>query len=201
MIAARGYAVATINFHGSSGFGIGFQDAIRGHWGEIPGEDIERGLDYIFTRYTFIDSTRVAAIGRSYGGYIVNWLNGHSRRFSCLVAHSGSFNKTAAWGTTEELWFPEWEFHGLPWERREIYAANSPAQYADQMRTPTLIIHGQKDYRVDLSEGLQAYTALRRQGVDARFLTYTDEGHHIHGAEAWTLMWEEIFAWLTRFIG
>ncbi|MCK4305409.1 MAG: S9 family peptidase [Candidatus Eisenbacteria sp.] len=200
MIAAQGYVVATINFHGSAGFGIAFQDAIREHWGDIPGEDVERGLDYIFAHYDFVDSTRVAAIGRSYGGYLVNWLNGCSRRFRCFVSHSGSYDEAAAWGTTEELWFPEWEFRGPPWEYRDLYAANSPASFAGQMRTPTLIIHGQRDYRVDLSNGLQIYAVLQRQGTTARFLTYPKEGHHIHDPRAWRFMWKEIFSWLGRFL-
>ncbi|MFC1573179.1 S9 family peptidase, partial [Candidatus Eisenbacteria bacterium] len=200
MIAAQGYAVATVNFHGSAGFGITFQDAIRGHWGDVPGEDVERGLDYIFANYDFVDSTRVAAIGRSYGGYLANWLNGHSQRFRCLVAHSGGFDEATGWGTTEELWFPEWEFGGVPWEHTEVYAANSPSSAAAQMRTPTLIIHGQRDYRVDLSDGLQVYTVLRRQGVDARFLTFDHQGHHIHDPESWKLMWNEIFGWLARYL-
>jgi dipeptidyl aminopeptidase/acylaminoacyl peptidase len=116
------------------------------------------------------------------------------------VAHSGPFDEFSGYGSTEELWFPEWEFYGTPWEQRDLYQANSPSTYAAQMRTPTLIIHGQRDYRVNLSEGLFAYTVLKRQGTAARFLTYPDEGHHIHGPQAWRLMWKEIFAWLRRFL-
>ncbi|MBD3237327.1 MAG: prolyl oligopeptidase family serine peptidase, partial [Candidatus Eisenbacteria bacterium] len=200
MIAARGYAVATINFHGSAGFGIAFQDAIRGNWGEIPGEDVRRGLEQILARFPFVDEERVAAIGRSYGGYLVNWLNGHSDRFQCLVTHSGGFDEAAGWGTTEELWFPEWEFLGPPWAQWEIYRRNSPATYAERMRTPTLVIHGQRDYRVDLSDGLQTYATLKRQQVPARFLTFAEEGHHIHDPESWLLMWQEIFGWLHRHL-
>jgi dipeptidyl aminopeptidase/acylaminoacyl peptidase len=201
MIAAQGFAVATVNFHGSAGYGFAFQDAIRGHWGGLPGEDVARGLDHILANYDFVDPERIAAIGRSYGGYLVNWLNGHSTRFDCLVAHSGSFDEAAGWGTTEELWFPEWEFLGPPWEQWDTYRANSPATYAAQMRTPTLVIHGQRDYRVDLSDGLQTYATLKRQGVAARFLTYPEEGHHIHQPDSWLLMWREIFGWLHRYLG
>lgn len=201
MIAAQGYVVATVNFHGSAGYGIAFQDAIRGRWGEVPGEDVARGLDHILAHYDFVDPTRVAAIGRSYGGFLVNWLNGHSARFGCFVAHSGSFDEAAGWGTTEELWFPEWEFHGPPWERWDVYRENSPATHAARMRTPVLVIHGQRDYRVDLSDGLQLYSTLRRQGVAARFLTFPDEGHHIHQPDAWLFMWREIFGWLKRHMG
>ncbi|MBU1698932.1 MAG: S9 family peptidase [Candidatus Eisenbacteria bacterium] len=200
MIAAQGYAVATINFHGSAGFGIDFQDAIRGHWGDIPGQDIRLGLDYILEHYGNIDPYRIAAIGRSYGGYIVNWLNGQTDRFSCFVSHSGSFDETAGWGTTDELWFPEWEFSGPPWVQPETYRANSSSSFAHRMRTPTLIIHGQRDYRVDLSDGLQTYSTLKRQGIDARFLTFPDEGHHILHPKSWLLMWDEIFGWLDRYL-
>ena len=200
MIAAKGYAVATINFHGSSGYGAAFKEAIRGHWGDVPGEDVARGMDYILEHFGYVDAARIGAIGRSYGGYLANWLNGHSTHFRCFVAHSGSFDKVASWGTTEELWFPEWEFYGAPWDSPEIYAANSPSEAATKMRTPTLFIHGQRDYRVDLSSSLAGYAALRRQGVPARFLTFPDEGHHIHDPDAWLQMWGEIFGWLGRHL-
>ena len=134
--------------------------------GPLSGEDVERGLDYILSQYDFVDPTRIAAIGRSYGGYLANWLNGHSDRFCCFVSHSGEFDGRAAWGTTDELWFPEWEFLGTPWETSEVYRANSPSSASDRMRTPTLIIHGQRDFRVDLSDGLQMYATLRRWVAD-----------------------------------
>ncbi len=200
MLAAAGYVVATVNFHGSTGFGIGFQDAIRRQWGTVPAEDVERGLDHLLAHYPRIDPGRIAAIGRSYGGYLVNWLNGHSDRFQCLVAHSGPSNEYAGWGTTEELWFPEWEFGSVPWEHARVYWDNSPLEAAAAMRTPTLIVHGQRDYRVDLSEGLQVYTTLRRQGVPARFLTFENEGHHIKDAAAWLFMWREVLGWLDRYL-
>ncbi len=201
MIAAAGYAVATVNFHGSIGYGIEFQDRIRNMWGYLPPEDVEKGLDYLLATYDFIDPERVAAIGRSFGGFLVNSLNGRSDRFRCFVAHSGSFNEVAAWGSTEELWFPEWEFTGTPMERLDTYWANSPVSRAESMHTPTLVIHGQKDFRVDLSDGLMTYTTLRRQGVRARFLTYPNQGHHIHDPDSWRLMWREILNWLDLFVG
>ncbi len=200
MLAAQGYAVAAINFHGSTGFGIEFQDAIRGHWGDVPGEDIERGVAFILDHLPQVDPARIGAIGRSYGGFLANWLNGHSSRFRCIVAHSGSSNEYAAWGSTEELWFPEWEFGGPPWEHADVYWANSPLRAAKTMRTPTLLIHGQRDYRVDLSESLQTYATLRRQGVRARFLTFEDQGHHIQDPRSWLFMWQELFGWLDEYL-
>ena len=126
LFAANGYVVVFINFHGSPGYGQKFIDAINGDWGGAPFEDLMKGLDYAEQHYPFIDKDRECALGASYGGYMINWILGHTDRFKCLVSHDGMFNTTSAWGTTEELWFPEWEFKGTPYTNREMYDKWSP---------------------------------------------------------------------------
>src|ERR1017187_3487936 len=153
LFAANGYVVIMINFHGSTGYGQKFIDAINGDWGGAPFEDLMKGLDYAEKTYPFIDKNRECALGASYGGYAINWILGHTDRFKCLVSHDGMFNAESAWGTTEELWFNNWEFKGTPYDNRACYQKWSPHQYAKNFKTPTLVIHGQRDYRLDVSEG------------------------------------------------
>ena len=124
--------------------------------------------------YPFIDKNREAALGASYGGYMANWILGHTNRFKCIVSHDGTFNTESVYGTTEELWFPEWDFNGPPWKNREMYRKFSPHLFADKFKTPTLVIHGQNDYRLDVSEGFQLFTTLNDWGFHRRcciFLT------------------------------
>ena len=168
-----------INFHGSTGYGQKFIDAINGDWGGAPFEDLMKGLDYAEEHYAFIDKTRECALGASYGGYAINWILGHTDRFKCLVSHDGMFNAESAWGTTEELWFNDWEFKGTPYDNRARYQKWSPHQYAKNFKTPTLVIHGQRDYRLDVSEGLQLFTTLQMEGVPSKMLYFPDEGHWV----------------------
>src|SRR2546427_242205 len=159
LFAANGYVVVMINFHGSTGYGQKFIDAINGDWGGAPFEDLMKGLDYVEEHYGFIDKARECALGASYGGYMTNWILGHTNRFKCIVTHDGMFNTTSAWGTTEELWFNEWEFRGTPYTNRDLYRKWSPHLFATNFKTPTLVIHGQLDYRLDVSEGFQLSAA------------------------------------------
>ncbi len=165
LFAANGYVVIMINFHGSTGYGQKFIDAINGDWGGAPFEDLMKGLDYAEKTYPFIDKDRECALGASYGGYMANWVLGHTDRFKCIVTHDGMFNAESAWGTTEELWFNDWEFKGTPYDNRASYEKWSPHQYAKNFKTPTLVIHGQRDYRLDVSEGFQLFTTLQMEGV------------------------------------
>ena len=167
---SSGYVVIMINFHGSTGYGQKFIDDINGDWGGAPFEDLMKGLDYAEEHYGFIDKTRECALGASYGGYMANWVLGHTDRFKCIVTHDGMFNAESAWGTTEELWFNDWEFKGTPYDNRAMYEKWSPHQYAKNFKTPTLVIHGQKDYRLDVSEGLQLFTTLQMEGVPSEML-------------------------------
>jgi dipeptidyl aminopeptidase/acylaminoacyl peptidase len=200
MFAAPGYVVATVNFHGSTGYGQDFTDSISGHWGDYPYEDLMKGLDYVLATYPFLDERRVAAAGASYGGYMIYWIATHTRRFNCLISHDGVYDAESMYGSTEELWFPEWEFRGTPWTNRELYTRWSPQNYSQNLATPMLIVHGQLDYRVDLSQGLQAFTAMRRQDLPARFLYFPDEGHWVLKPRNRRLWWGEVLGWLDRYL-
>src|SRR5262249_6983735 len=180
LFAATGnYVVVMINFHGSTGYGQEFTDSISGDWGGKPYIDLMKGLDYVENTYPFIDKNREAALGASYGGWMANWLLGHTDRFKCIVSHDGTFNTESMYGTTEELWFPEWEFKGPPWKQRELYRKFSPHLFADKFKTPTLVVHGQNDYRLDVSEGFQLFTTLQRLKVSSKMLYFPDEGHWV----------------------
>ena len=196
---SRGYVVIMINFHGSTGYGQKFIDAINGDWGGAPFEDLMKGLDYAEEHYAFIDKTRECALGASYGGYMANWVLGHTDRFKCIVTHDGMFNAESAWGTTEELWFNNWEFQGTPYDNRAMYEKWSPHQYAKNFKTPTLVIHGQRDYRLDVSEGLQLFTTLQMEGVTSKMLYFPDEGHWVLKPQNSRLWYETVNAWVDQW--
>jgi dipeptidyl aminopeptidase/acylaminoacyl peptidase len=194
-----GYVVIMINFHGSTGYGQKFIDAINGDWGGAPFEDLMKGLDYAEKTYPFIDKNRECALGASYGGYMINWILGHTDRFKCLVSHDGMFNAESAWGTTEELWFNDWEFKGTPYDNRASYEKWSPHQYAKNFKTPTLVIHGQRDYRLDVSEGLQLFTTLQMEGVPSEMLYFPDEGHWVLKPQNSELWYKSVNDWVDRW--
>jgi dipeptidyl aminopeptidase/acylaminoacyl peptidase len=196
---SSGYVVIMINFHGSTGYGQKFIDAINGDWGGAPFEDLMKGLDYAEEHYGFIDKTRECALGASYGGYMANWILGHTDRFKCIVSHDGMFNAESAWGTTEELWFNDWEFKGTPYDNRASYEKWSPHQYAKNFKTPTLVIHGQRDYRLDVSEGFQLFTTLQMEGVPSKMLYFPDEGHWVQKPQNSKLWYETVNAWVDRW--
>jgi dipeptidyl aminopeptidase/acylaminoacyl peptidase len=197
--ASSGYVVIMINFHGSTGYGQKFIDAINGDWGGAPFEDLMKGLDYAEQTYPFIDKTRECALGASYGGYAINWILGHTDRFKCLVSHDGMFNAESAWGTTEELWFNNWEFKGTPYDNRESYVKWSPHQYAKNFKTPTLVIHGQRDYRLDVSEGFQLFTTLQMEGVPSKMLYFPDEGHWVLKPQNSQLWYKTVSDWVDQW--
>jgi dipeptidyl aminopeptidase/acylaminoacyl peptidase len=197
--AGHGYAAIMIDFHGSTGYGQAFTDAIRDDWGGAPYEDLMKGLDAALAKYPFLDKDRMAALGASYGGYMINWLNGKTDRFKALVCHDGNLDETFAYYETEELWFPEWEHKGLPWENPDGYARQSPISLVKNWKTPTLVIHGGKDYRIVDAQGLATFTALQRRGIPSRFLYFPEENHWIlkpAHAKRWT---EEVLAWIDKF--
>ncbi len=200
LFAANGYVVVMINFHGSTGYGQKFIDAINGDWGGAPFEDLMKGLDYAEKTYPFIDKDRECALGASYGGYMINWVLGHTGRFKCLVSHDGMFNAESAWGTTEELWFNEWEFKGTPWTNRDMYRKWSPHLSATNFKTPTLVVHGQLDYRLDVSEGLQLFTTLQRLGVPSKMLYFPDEGHWVLKPQSSQLWWKTVNDWVDHWV-
>jgi dipeptidyl aminopeptidase/acylaminoacyl peptidase len=196
---SSGYVVIMINFHGSTGYGQKFIDAINGDWGGAPFEDLMKGLDYAEKTYPFIDKDRECALGASYGGYMINWILGHTDRFKCLVSHDGMFNAESAWGTTEELWFNDWEFKGTPYDNRASYEKWSPHQYAKNFKTPTLVIHGQRDYRLDVSEGLQLFTTLQMEGVPSKMLYFPDEGHWVLKPQNSQLWYKTVNDWVDQW--
>ena len=198
---SSGYVVIMINFHGSTGYGQKFIDAINGDWGGAPYEDLMKGLDYAEKTYSFIDKDRECALGASYGGYMINWILGHTDRFKCLVSHDGMFNAESAWGTTEELWFNDWEFKGAPYDNRASYEKWSPHQYAKNFKMPTLVIHGQRDYRLDVSEGLQLFTTLQMEGVPSKMLYFPDEGHWVLKPQNSQLWYKTVNDWVDQWIG
>jgi len=201
LFAANGYVVIMINFHGSTGYGQNFIDAINGDWGGAPFEDLMKGLDYAEQHYSFIHKDRECALGASYGGYMTNWILGHTNRFLCIVTHDGMFNTESAYGATEELWFPEWEFKGTPWTNREMYRKWSPHLSASSFKTPTLVVHGQLDYRLDVSQGFDLFTALQRQGIPSKMLYFPDEGHWVLKPQNSQLWYKTVNDWVDEWAG
>lgn len=203
MFAARGYVVAMVNFRGSKGYGQDWCDAVSKNWGGGPYQDLMTGLDYILETFSFIDETRIAAAGASYGGFMINWIAGHTNRFNVLVSHAGVYDQVSMYGATEELWFPEWEFGGTPYHNPELYKKWSPSTYAKQFsefKIPTLVIHGQHDYRVPVTQGFQMFTALQRLNVPSRLIYFPDETHFISKPQNAKLWWNEVFNWIEKWI-
>jgi dipeptidyl aminopeptidase/acylaminoacyl peptidase len=200
LFAATGnYVVVMINFHGSTGYGQKFTDSISGDWGGKPYVDLMKGLDYVEKTYPFIDKNREAALGASYGGYMANWLLGHTHRFKCMVSHDGMFNAESAYGTTEELWFPNWEFKGPPWKNHELYRKWSPHEYAANFKTPTLVVHGQLDYRLDVSNGFDLFTTLQVLKVPSKMLYFPDEGHWVLKPQNSRLWYKTVNDWVDQW--
>jgi dipeptidyl aminopeptidase/acylaminoacyl peptidase len=182
VFASAGYVVFAPNPRGSTGYGQKFVDEISGDWGGKVYTDIMNGVADV-AAMPYIDKDRIGAAGASFGGYMIDWIEGHNSdprfQFKALVSHDGVFNLTSMYGATEELWFPEWEFKGTPWTNPEMYARFSPHMFVKNFKTPMLIIHSEKDYRVPVTEGLQLFTALQRQGVESKLLYFPDENHWV----------------------
>jgi dipeptidyl aminopeptidase/acylaminoacyl peptidase len=198
LFAAHGFVVAMPNFRGSTGYGQKFTDAITHHWGDLPFDDVMAYTDALGKK-AYVDPHRICAAGASYGGYLINWIMGHTDRYRCLISHDSLFDLESFWGSTEELWFPEWELGGTPWESREMYRRWSPALAIEHAKTPTLVVHGSLDYRVPLSEGLQLFTSLRRQGVPARLVNFPDEGHWVLKPKDFVFWFDQMFKWLDQY--
>jgi len=197
--AGRGYAVVFIDFHGSTGYGQAFTDAIRGDWGGAPYDDLMMGLDHALGKYPWLDKNRLAALGASYGGYMINWIHGKTNRFKALVCHDGNLDERMAYFDTEELWFPEWEHGGTPWDKPEGYQKHNPIDLVKNWSTPTLVIHGGHDYRVVDTQGMSTFTALQRKGVPSRFIHFPDENHWVVKPQNSKLWHDEVLAWLDRW--
>ena len=201
LFAAMGYVVVAPNFHGSTGYGQPFTDSISKDWGGKPYQDVMASLDAVATKVPEADASRACAAGGSYGGYMVNWLLGQTgTRFRCFVSHAGLYDMKAFYGATEEIWFPEWDFGGPYWVTEEFYEKFSPSSYAGQFKTPTLVIHGELDFRVPVTQAMQLYTALQRQGVPSRFLHFPDEAHFVAKPANARLWWDTIEAWFATYL-
>ena len=199
IFASRGYVILMPNPRGSSGFGQKFVEEISRDWAGKVYTDIMNGVD-AFAALPYVDANRLGAAGGSYGGYMVNWILGHSDRFKALVSHAGLFNLHSMYGGTEELWFPEWEFGGNPWDNPELYDRWSPGRFVKNFKTPTLVSHGELDYRVPISEGMQLFTALQRRGVPSRFLYFPDEGHWVLKPQNTKLWFDTVGDWFDRWL-
>jgi len=198
--AAAGYAALMVDFHGSTGYGQAFTDAIREDWGGKPLEDLKRGMEAALDRNRWMDGERACALGASYGGYMINWIAGNwPDGFRCLVNHDGVFDQRIMYFGTEELWFPEWENGGPYWRNANEYERFNPALHVDRWKTPMLVIHGGLDYRVPLEHGIGAFTALQRQGIPSRFLFFPDENHWVLSPANGILWHDTVLAWLARW--
>jgi dipeptidyl aminopeptidase/acylaminoacyl peptidase len=198
--AGAGYAAVMIDFHGSTGYGQAFTDAINGDWGGAPYEDLMKGLDHALKAYPFLDKDRVGALGASYGGYMINWIAGQTDRFKCLVNHDGNLDEKMAYFDTEELWFPEWEHGGTPWSNPKGYAKHNPVDFVQNWKTPMLVIHGGKDYRVVDTQGMSTFTVLQRRGIPSKFLYFPDENHWVL-KPANSILWHDtVLGWLDRWL-
>ena len=206
LFAANGYVVVMINPRGSTGYGQAVVEEVSGDWGGKPFTDLMTGLDYAEQHYPFIDKSRECALGASYGGFMANWILGHTARFKCIVSHDGMFNAESAFGTTEEDWFNIWEFKGHPWDYygkpddENPFRKWSPSYYAKNFKTPTLVVHGQLDYRLDVSEGLQLFDTLQLLGVPSKMLYFPDEGHWVLKPQNSQLWYKTVNDWVDQWV-
>ena len=199
--SGQGYAVVTINFHGSTGYGQAFTDSISGDWGGKPLVDLQKGLAAALERYEWLDAERVCGLGASYGGYMVNWIAGNwNEAFRCLVNHDGIFDNRSMTYTTEELWFDEWEMGGTHFEHPEGFEAHNPVNHVAQWSVPMLVVHGQLDYRVPVEQGIATFTALQRRGIESQFLYFPDENHWVLKPQN-SIQWHDtVNNWLERWL-
>ena len=199
-LSAGKYAVVSIDFHGSTGYGQAFVDSINQDWGGKPLVDLQKGLDAALDKYPELAGDRICALGASYGGFMMNWIQGHwSDRFDCIVNHDGVFDQRSMYYTTEELWFPEWEFGGPYYDVPENYERWNPVNFVKNWKTPMLVIHGLKDYRVPPGQGIGAFTALQRQGIPSKLLVFPEENHWVLNGENSIRWHNEVHEWLDRW--
>jgi dipeptidyl aminopeptidase/acylaminoacyl peptidase len=198
--AGQGFAVVTVNFHGSTGYGQAFTDSISGDWGGKPLEDLKAGWKAALDKYSFLDGDRACALGASYGGYMVYWIAGvWNQPWKCLVDHDGVFDARMMYYATEELWFEEKENGGTQFEHPENYERFNPINHVKDWRVPMLVVHGGQDFRIPITQGLGAFTALQRRGIPSEFLTFPDENHWVLKPQN-SVMWHEtVNAWLKRW--
>jgi dipeptidyl aminopeptidase/acylaminoacyl peptidase len=200
VFAAAGYVVVMPNPRGSTGYGQKFVDEINNDWGGRAFDDIMAVADYIVSDLPFADASKMTAAGGSYGGYMIDWILGHTQRFKALISHDGVYNLTSEFGATEELWFPLWEYGGTPWDKPENYAKWSPNNFVQEFHTPTLVIHGEQDFRVPLNQGLELFTALQMQKVPSKLLLFPDEGHWVLKPQNSVLWYKTFIDWMDSWV-
>ncbi len=167
----------------------------------MPYRDLMKGLEVALDRFSYIDKDRLAAAGASYGGYMINWIAGHDHPFKALVSHNGVYNLTSMAGTTEELWFTEWEFGGNLYDHPELYEKWSPHRLAKNFKAPMLVIHSELDYRVPLNQGIELFTAHQRQGIPSQWLYFPDEDHFVNKPKNARMWWGTLSTWVSKYIG
>lgn len=199
VFASAGYVVAMVNPRGSVGYGQAFTDAVNHDWGGVPYDDIMAVTDRV-AKLSYVDPDRMVAAGGSYGGYMIDWILGHTTRFKALISHDGVYDLRSEAEATEELWFPIWEFSGMPWDNPEMYVRWSPSMFAKEFKTPTLVIHGELDFRVPYTQGLQLFTALQLQKVPSQLLIFPDEGHWVLKPQNSMLWYKTFIDWLDRWV-
>jgi dipeptidyl aminopeptidase/acylaminoacyl peptidase len=200
LICSPGYVGVFINPRGSSGYGSKFREEVSRDYGGKCYTDLMKGIDYVIANYDFVDEDKQAAIGGSFGGYSVNWIMGHTDRFDCIVSHAGLFNLISFYGATEELWYPAWDMGSTPWDEPGLYNKWSPHNYVKNFKTPTLVTHGELDYRVPFAESLQLFTALQKKEIPSRLLVFHDEDHVIEGLQNNIRWWKEIHRWFELYL-
>jgi acylaminoacyl-peptidase len=200
--AGEGYAVVMIDFHGSTGYGQAFTDAITQHWGDRPLEDLQKGLAFALNKYPFLDGNNVAALGASYGGFMVNWIAGvWPEAFKALVSHCGIFDTRAMGYSTEEFWFTDWENGSDVFTNPAVYDTFNPMLHVENWRVPMLVIHGDLDYRVPLTQGIGSFSACQAKGIPSKYLRFPDENHWVLKPQN-SMQWHrEVFGWLEKHIG
>ena len=198
--AGAGYGVVMIDFHGSTGYGQAFTDSISKDWGGKPLEDLQKGLAAVTKQQKWLDSSRTCALGGSYGGYMMNWIQGNwSDGFNCLVNHAGLFDMRSMYYVTEELWFPEYEFGGTYDENKDLYEKFNPVNYVENWKTPMLIIHGEQDFRVPYGQSLAAFTFMQRKGIPSELLIYPEENHWILNPDNLEQWYANVLGWMDRW--
>ena len=199
MFAAHGYVVMMPNPHGSTGYGQKFVEEISGDWGGACYQDLMAAADYLES-LPYVDKARLGAAGASFGGFMINWIAGHTNRFKALVSHDGVYDQRSMYGETEELWFPEWEFKGTPWEKPQLYEKWSPSNVVQNVQTPMLIVQGELDFRVPTGQAFQLFSALQRRGVHSKLLYFPDEGHWVSKPQNSQLWYRTVLEWLDRYL-
>lgn len=200
LVCSPGYVGVFINPRGSVGYGSEFREEVSLDYGGKCYDDLMKGLDYVIGNYDFVDADKQAAVGGSFGGYSVNWIMGQTDRFDCIVSHAGLYNMISFYGATEELWFPAWDMGSTPWNEPELYNKWSPHNYVKNFTTPTLVTHGELDFRVPFAESLQLFTALQREEIPSRLIVFHDEGHVIEGLQNNIRWWKEMHRWFETYL-